>query len=92
MTHFECWLGDRHAPGRDERADLRHHRSQVEDIETTTPLELALGTGLELLLEFSTKYITLGPLYSLTQPLAVLKTRAFYRMVQVSILFARSPA
>ena len=55
----------------------------MEDIEETTPLELALGTGLELLLEFSTKYITLGPLYSLTQPLTVLKTRAFYRMVQV---------
>ena len=54
----------------------------LEDIETTTPLELILASCLELLLEFSTKYITLGPLYSITQPLAVLKTRAFYRMVQ----------
>ena len=58
-------------------------------MEATTPLELALGTGLELLLEFSTKYITLGPLYSLTQPLAVLKTRAFYRMVQVRLAVSR---
>ena len=54
----------------------------LEEVESTTPLELILASSLELLLEFTTKYITLGPLYSITQPLAVLKTRAFYRMVQ----------
>ena len=57
---------------------------EVEEVQTTTPLELLVATGLELILEFSTKYITLGPLYVLTQPFAVLKTRAHYRMVQTA--------
>ena len=50
--------------------------------EELSPVELVAAASVELLFEFISKYVTLGSLYSLSQPLLVLKTRIQYRTVQ----------
>lgn len=49
-------------------------------------LELTLLHVLEMLLEYTTNYITLAPLFGLSQPLHVLKTRAHYRYLRQQYL------